>query len=556
MERNPEKLSEQKFDLAIIGGGIQGAATAREAALHGLKVALVEAGDFSSGTSSRSSKMIHGGLRYLEQYDFRLVHEARRERRLLLQLAPHLAQPVPFLLPIYKGDPYSPFKIRLGLTVYDLMGNLGAADRHKMLSPAETLRRVPALKSDGLRAGAVYFDSETDDARLTLENALDAADHGAVVCNYTSVRALAVSTGAKGPEVVSAEAEDLLTGRKHEISARFWVNAAGPWVDRVRALLPGFDGSETVRLTKGTHIILPPVAGPFALFAAILPGKRIFVMPPWHGHALLGTTDTDYDGDPADVRPDRADAEYLLAALNRVLARPLSSGDVVGAFAGLRALAVEPGRSPSENTREYRLHQDLWAPNFVSICGGKLTTARALGEKVAEFVMARIGHASQASSNHPSRRAPLPGGQTGPFPVYLNYAAWEAVRMFGVDYPVAERVVKTYGSRWRAALEGIRRDKSLGARLPGSPALLAVEVDFAIRQEMAMSVADFLLRRSGLNWFAAGSLRDAAPAVADIFAPRLGWTAERSAAEIKAFLQEAEKTLVNGRQASRIVNSE
>jgi len=305
MTRDFEALSKTKFDLAIIGGGINGAATARDAALRGLRVVLVEARDFAGGTSSRSSKLIHGRLPYLEQLEFKLVHEARRERRLLLKLAPHLARPVPFLLPIYKDDPYSPLKIRLGLTVYDLLGNLGRKDRHRMLTPAEAQQRIPALRSDGLRAGAVYFDSETDDARLTLENIIDAADHGAVVLNYTEIRALSVSAGGAGqaPQVVTAEAEDQLSGRRYEIAARFWVNAAGPWVDHIRALLPGFDGSKTVRLTKGTHIILPPVAGPFAMFAAILPGSRIFVMVPWHGHALLGTTDTDFEGDPATARP-------------------------------------------------------------------------------------------------------------------------------------------------------------------------------------------------------------------------------------------------------------
>ena len=549
MNRNPEALSSQKFDLAIIGGGIQGAATARDAAMRGLKVALVDARDFASGTSSRSSKMIHGGLRYLEQYDFRLVHEARRERRLLLKLAPHLARPGPFLVPIYAGDPYSPFKLRLGLTLYDLMGNLGSKDRHKMLSPAETLRRVPSLRSEGLCAGAVYFDSETDDARLTLENILDAARQPtrAVVANYTELKALSVKSGSKGPEVASAEVEDLLTGRRHEISARFWVNAAGPWVDRVRAFLPGFDGSRTVRLTKGTHIILPPVAGPFALFAAILPGKRVFVMPPWHGHALLGTTDTDYEGDPAAVRPDRSDTEYLLSALNRVLARPLGLGDVVGGFAGLRALAVEGGSSPSENTREYRLHQDPWAANFVSICGGKLTTARALGEKVAEFVMSRLDGAPARSSARATRVTPLPGGETGPLEVYLNYAAWEAVRMFDVEFPIAERIVKTYGSRWRDVLDPIRDNKSLAEKLPGVQGLLVAEVDFAIREEMAVKPEDFLLRRSGLNWFAASALREAAPAVAEIFAARFEWNEARQSAELEAFFQEAGKCLENAK---------
>lgn len=520
MTRDFEALSKTKFDLAIIGGGINGAATARDAAVRGLKVALVEARDFASGTSSRSSKLIHGGLRYLGQFEFKLVHEARRERRLLLKLAPHLAQPVPFLLPIYEGDPYSPLKIRAGLTLYDLLGNLGRQDRHRMLTPDETLKRIPTLREEGLRAGAVYFDSETDDARLTLENVIDAADHGAVILNYTEICSLSVSNAksSDGAQVTTAEAEDKLTGRRSEIAARFWVNATGPWVDQIRALLPGYDGSKTVRLTKGTHIILPPVAGPFAMFAAILPGERIFVMAPWHGYALLGTTDTDFDGDPASVRPDQADTEYLLGALNRVLRRPLTSSDVVGSFAGLRALAVQPGRSPSANTREYRFHRGDLPKNFISICGGKLTTARALGEKLVDLILSELGPAAPAVKlAHPTRELPLPGGHTGVFNVFVNTAAWDAVAKYDLPFPIAERIVKTYGSRWSQVLEPILADKSLAQPLPGSPTLLAAEVDFAVRHEMATNVEDFLLRRSGLNWLADSKLRDAAPAVAEIF---------------------------------------
>ncbi len=548
MQRDPEALTRTAFDLVIIGGGINGAATAREAALRGLKVALVEARDFASGTSSRSSKLIHGGLRYLEQFNFSLVHEARRERRLLAELAPHLARRVPFVLPIYRGDPYSPLKIRLGLSIYDLLGNLGREDRHRMLTPEETLREIPALRAEGLRAAAIYYDSETDDARLTLENVLGAAEHGAVVANYTEVRALAVSPAghaAKGPEVVTAEAVDGLTGHRYEISARFWVNAAGPWVDHVRALLPGFDGSKTVRLTKGTHVIVPPVSGPYALFAAILPGERIFVMAPWQGYDLLGTTDTDFAGDPASVRPDRADIEYLLAALNRVLDRPLEHRDVVCSFAGLRALAIEPGRSPSENTREYRFHQDPWAKNFVSICGGKLTTARALGEKLVDQIVARLGvRAVGTLSSRPTRRTPLPGGMTGPFESFVRASVSEAVRDFQISASVAERIVRTYGSRSKHVLEPLRERKSLAEPLPGSPGhrmvpgspnLLAAEVEFAIRHEMAMTVEDFLLRRSGLNWLAACTLREAAPAVAQIFAERFAWSRERREAALDSF---------------------
>ena len=535
MQRDLDALGKTTFDLAIIGGGINGAATAREAALRGLKVALIEARDFSSGTSSRSSKLIHGGLRYLEQFDFKLVHESRTERRILQETAPHLARPLPFLLPIYRGDPYFPLKIRLGLSIYDLLGNLGRHDRHRMLSAEETLRQVPGLKSQGLRASAVYYDSETDDARLTLENILDAADHGAVVANYTEIQAIALSSKPSGKEkeVVSAEAVDRLTGRRYEVAARFWVNATGPWVDHVRAFLPGFDGSKTIRLTKGTHLIVPPVSGPYALFAAIRPGDRIFLMLPWHNCALLGTTDTDYDGDPARVQPDQADVAYLLAAVNRVLREPLEPRQVLGSFAGLRALVDEPGRSPSATTREYRFHTEPGPRNFISICGGKLTTARALGEKLVDQVLRTLG--IRPGNGPSSRQAALPGGLTGPFEDFAKTATAQASEEFHLPPALAERIVRTYGSRWRAVLEPIRQTPRLGETLPGLPPILAAEVDFAIRHEMAMEVEDFLLRRSGLNWLACYALRGAAPDVAQIFAEHFAWSAERRQKALEAF---------------------
>jgi glycerol-3-phosphate dehydrogenase len=536
-----ESLSRQTFDLAVIGGGVQGGATAREAALRGLKVALVEARDFASGTSSRSTKLIHGGLRYLEQFDFKLVGEARRERRRLLALAPHLAQPIPFLLPIYRGDPYFPLKIRAGLSIYDLLGNLGAQDRHRMLSPETARQLVPALRPGGLRAAALYHDSQTDDARLTLENVLDAAEHGAAVANYAEVRALSMSGGQRG-NVVAGEIEDLLTGHQYEISARFWVNAAGPWVDQVRALLPGFDGSKTIRLTKGTHLTIRPVTGDYALLAAILPGDRVFLMVPWGEYALLGTTDTDYQGDPAAVLPEPCETEYLLKAANRVLRHPLKPSDVVGSWTGLRALALAPhtaGRAPSSLTREYRIHEDPWANNFVSICGGKLTTHRALGEKLVDLLLSRLGRgASPNAPARPTRTVPLPGGRTGPFPTFVKSATNDAVRDFALPTPVAERIVRTYGSRWREVLEPMREQKSLAEPLPGSPTLLAAEVDFAIRHEMALKVDDFLLRRSGLSWKAC-ALPEAAPAVARIFRTRLGGSADGRLTGTETFVRSA-----------------
>ena len=543
-------MAGQGFDLAVIGGGINGAAVAREAALCGLKVALVDARDFSAGTSSRSSKLIHGGLRYLEQFDFKLVHESRAERRTLHALAPHLARPLPFVLPIYRGDPYYPLKIRLGLAIYDLLGTLGGGDRHRMLGSEEALRLIPALQSRELRAAAVYHDSETDDARLTLEMVLAAAERGAAVANYAEVRAFQTGGAGESTAVTSAEVEDRLTGKRYELAARFFVNAAGPWVDYVRALVPGFDGTRTVRLTKGTHVILPAVSADHALFAAIRSDGRIFLMLPWHGHALLGTTDTDFNGDPADVAPNAADIDYLLAAVNRVLRQSLTTGDVLGAFAGLRALAVEPGRSPSENTREYRFHQEPGFKNFITVCGGKLTTARALAEKLLHRIAAQAGLAIGAAEA--SRTTPLPGGKTGPFEEFVRRATREARENFGVPAQVAERIIRTYGSRWAEVLEPIRKDKELAEPLPGNPPLLAAEVLFGIRNEMAVHVEDFLVRRSGLSWLAASSLREAVATSAELFSRELGWSAERRRASLAAFARCSEVSAVPSDAGKRI----
>jgi glycerol-3-phosphate dehydrogenase len=562
MFRDIKALSSSTFDLVVIGGGINGAATAREAALRGLSVALVDAGDFANGTSSRSSKLIHGGLRYLEQRDFKLVRESRLERRLLLKLAPHLARPLPFLLPIYQEDPYNRFKIGLGLSIYDLLGNLGASDRHRMLSPAETLASIPRLRREGLRAGAVYYDSETDDARLCIENILDVSLHGGVTANYVSVERFSTAKESGQPRLVSAEARDQISGQTFEISGRFWVNATGPWVDRLRALVPGYDGTRTIRLTKGTHVVLPAVSDRYALFSAILPGDRIFVMMPWQGFSLLGTTDTDFEGDPASVQPNAGEVDYLLSAVNRILSEPVKAEDVIGAFAGLRSLAMQPGRSPSANTREYRFHEDAWARNMVTVCGGKLTTARALGEKLADVVVERFkGGASSFQGNrangfpgaiingHPSRQIPLPGGHTGPWEAYLEAARQEAAREFKIPPEAAERIVRTYGGRWRNVLAPIRQRPELGEVLPGVPALLAAEVAFSIQEEMAAGIDDFLLRRSGLNW-AACNVHEAVPAVARIFAEQLAWSPElRESAALKFLSVAAELRFKSAKSA-------
>ncbi|HTV54453.1 MAG TPA: FAD-dependent oxidoreductase, partial [Terriglobia bacterium] len=363
--------------------------------------------------------------------------------------------------------------------------------------------------------------SETDDARLTFENALDAAELGAVVMNHAEVRGF--STAAAGENCLGvAEIEDRLSGRKHELAARFWVNAAGPWVDAVRSIVPGYDGSRTIRMTKGIHVILPLVSETYGLFAAIKGDGRIFLAMPWHGRTLLGTTDTDYDRDPELVDPDRSEVEYLIGAVNRVLRKPFKPGDALGSFAGLRALVVEQGRSPSANTREHRFHRDPWAKNLVTVCGGKLTTARALGEALIDLIASELPSPAAAPGSlcAPSRRRPLPGGNIGDYDSFLDSAVTEAAKRFGITPQTAKRIAATYGSRWRKALEPIQSRKSLADPLPGSAGILAAEVYFAIREEMAVTPDDFLLRRSGLSWTARVH-PELAAAVSEIFAREL-----------------------------------
>jgi len=252
---------------------------------------------------------------------------------------------------------------------------------------------------------------------------------------------------------------------------------------------------------------------------------------------LLGTTDTDFLGDPASVRPDRADTEYLLHAVNRVLRQPLTADQVLGSFAGLRALVIEPGQRPSANTREHRFHRDPWARNFISVCGGKLTTARALGEKLVDQVVDQLEPGPGISAlRHPSRQTPLPGGRTGPFEAFVKSSTERAAEEFRIPRTVAERIVRTYGSRWPLVLGLIRENKQLAEPLQGTPTLLAAEVEFSIRHEMAVTLEDFLLRRSGLNWAACTPASgEAAPAVTQIFASHFGWDAERRKAALNDF---------------------
>ena len=518
-------MVREEFDVCVIGGGINGAAVARDAALRGLKVALVEAGDFAGATSSRSSKLIHGGFRYLPQWQFGLVYHALREReRLRRRTAPHLVHPIRFLFPIYQGRGFDRFTMSIGLWLYDLFARTRWSERHRMLGVKATKGQEPLLASGGLTAAAFYYDACADDARITLENALDAALHGAAVTNYTLLEGFA----RDADRVVAARVHDVVNDERVEIRARLYVNAAGPWVDDIRRM-DDPTAQPSVRLTKGVHLVFPTSALPVqeALVLADDAGRIVFVMP-YDRYVLVGTTDTDYRGDRRNVAADQNDIEYLLKVLGDGLP-PLTikEEDIVSSFAGLRALVIGDGeKSPSDVPREETI---LESPSgMLTVAGGKLTTHRLIAEKVVHRLLNKLG---RFASGSPTRHTPLPGARASDDAHFNSALAADTIRLLRDRYGTRAAMVH------RIAAE---RPELAELLAPGCPAI-AAEVVHAVRNEMALCVADFLVRRTSLIWRYPLEAEAAAPAVARLMAAELGWDSEREEFEVAGFVSDLKR---------------
>ncbi len=517
------RLGKDTFDVAIIGGGINGAAVARDAAMRGLTVALLDKGDFAGATSSRSSKLIHGGLRYLAQGRLGLVYEALRERELMRRrTAPHLVRLMRFLMPIYEGRGPGRLWLGAGLLLYDVLARLPKMERHRNLNAAEVSACEPALRRDRLRGGAIYYDASTDDARLTWENLLDAFEYGAAVANYVALEALT----ATGGRVVSAGARDVVSGRAIELRARIFVNASGPWVDAVRRL-DDRDASPIVRLTKGSHLLIPRARIPVSEALALNDGAgRIVFAIPRDGYVLVGTTDTDFDGDRECVAADSADKEYLLGVLNDVFpAAGLSAHDIESSFAGLRALTVAASGAPaSAVSREEVILESR--SGLITIAGGKLTTHRAIAQRIVDRIMLRLG---RPSGRCPTLDTPLPGVR----PLDAHPAGADRERresMEAIDPAIRTHLVSRYGTRAPLVANLAQERAELAAPLAAGSPVIGAEVIFAVREEMAMTVSDCLLRRMGLGC-SPGEARAVAPVAARLMAQECGWSATRERAE-------------------------
>ncbi len=520
MERHHalERLGSTRFDLLVIGGGITGAGVARDAALRGLKVALVEKLDFASGTSSRSSRLIHGGVRYLEYGQFGMVRESSRERKLLLELAPHLVRPLAFTWPVYRGDRLPRWKVGAGLWLYDMLAHFENVGRHSRLGAQGVLEAEPALAGTDLRGGARYWDAATDDVRLTVSNILGAIDVDATVLNHCEVRELLHGTG----RVTGALVVDTLTGDERQVSADVVVNATGPWSDSLRGLDDGLQHA-AVRGTKGVHLLLPRdrVENREAVtLLSPLDGRVMFVLPAG-AFTLVGTTDTRTSMTPDRVRATTEDVDYLLRSVNaRFPAAGLTPADVVSAWAGLRPLvaAGQEGGAGSEG-RASREHAITWSDSqLLSVTGGKLTTYRAMAEEVVDLAVRRLHRRAAPSA---SGRRPLPGGE-------VRDVAGEIAQAAAVtgNPAVGEHLVHSHGARWRRVWDLTDLDRSLGELLDPELPYIAAEVVHAATRELACTPADVLIRRFPLAYETRDHGREVAPLVAQLMSPHVKRTAE------------------------------
>jgi len=528
-------MAAEPVDLLVIGGGITGAGIARDAALRGFRIALVDKGDFGSGTSSHSSRLIHGGIRYLEQRDFRLVFEASRERRVLLRIAPHLVRPLPFLFPVYRGARVPGWKLRAGMWLYDLLAAFRNVKAHRWLSPKQVRRAEPALKDRGLTGAALYWDAQTDDARLVLATMRSAARAGALVANYAEVTSLLKPDG----RVRGAVVRDVLSGETRTVRALVVVNAGGPWVDGLRRM-DDPAAPPLLRATKGAHVAVPRRRigneRAITLFSAI-DGRVMFVLP-WGELSYVGTTDTDADASPDGLRVTADDVTYLLRSANAAFPDAhLAPNDVVSVWAGLRPLLrQDAAATPSQVSREHRVVES--AQGLITIAGGKLTTYRVMARDVVDRVAARLHELDgrPVAPRPPTDRLPLPGGEAAELEVVL-----ESARARAVPDATARHLVASYGSETPAILNLVERDRSLGSPIaPGRPEIWA-EVAHAVEREMALRVQDVLIRRLHLFYeYAEQGTAIAAP-VAQRMKKLLGWDDVREAEELVDYFKLVER---------------
>jgi glycerol-3-phosphate dehydrogenase len=513
-------LAGERFDVVVIGGGIIGAGIARDSATRGLRVALFEKADFGSGTTAGSTRLIHGGLRYLEMLDFGLVRMDLRERETLLRIAPHLVKPLEFIMPFYGSSLFYRCKMKMGMTLYDLLSYDKSLPRHRFLNPAELKKMEPNLCQQDLQGAMVYFEAQANSPeRLCLENIIDACEHGAQTFNYTEVTG-AVYTG----EVIRGiRVRDLLRDDRTEVSveSRVVVNASGAWFDRVAGRLTDPGGATQIRTTKGVHITCPPVTNRAVAVLSRVDGRLMFVIP-WLGHSWIGTTDTDFAADPATAHATSEDVDYVLRSVTEYFPT-LDTTQIYFSNAGVRALVKEKGLKPSVS-RRHRIADGAHsgAGNLISVLGGKITGYRAIAEEVVDAVCGRL----KVSAPCVTATIPLPGARGCVKPADVSSA--------GLKGETIAHLLELYGSRATEVIQLAASGQHLREPLSPHAPDIAAQVIFAARTEQCARLVDFLLRRTLLG-FSQDQGQSAVARAAALLAEELAWSPERTNAEISLY---------------------
>jgi glycerol-3-phosphate dehydrogenase len=527
-ERAVEALKTEELDILVIGGGIVGAGSALDAVTRGLNVGIVEARDWGSGTSSRSSKLVHGGIRYLEQLNFRLVREALIERGLLLQrLAPHLVKPVRFLYPLSKPV-YERFYIGAGMALYDIFSWTGGrppgVPHHRHLSKTQVLRAIPSLSKDAVVGGLTYYDAQVDDARYVSSLVRTASSYGAHAASRVRVEGFV----KVGERVVGVKAHDYQTGEHFEIRAKQVVNATGVWTDDTQAMV-GERGQFKVRASKGVHLVVPRDRIHSDMGMIFRTEKSVLFVIPWGRHWLVGTTDTDWDLDKAHPAATAADIDYILEHVNKVMAVPLTRDDVEGVYAGLRPLLAGESDQTSKLSREHIVAHTV--PGLVVVAGGKWTTYRVMAEDaIDEAVAALDGRIPESTT----MEIPLLGAEG-------YHAAWnkrgKIAKQLGVHKVRVEHLLNRYGTLTDEVLALIRERPELAEPLPGADDYIGAEVVYAASHESALHLEDVLARRTRISIEAWDRGESAAPVAAKLMAEVLGWSDAETEEEVGNYLK-------------------
>lgn len=514
-----EEMEQKTYDLLVIGGGITGAGIALDAATRGLKVALVEMNDFASGTSSRSTKLVHGGLRYLKQFEIKEVADLGKERAIVYENGPHVTTPEWMLLPFHTGGTFGKFSTSIGLMVYDFLAGVKKSERRKMLSIDETLKKVPFIKKSGLKGSGYYVEYRTDDARLTIEVMKSAVEKGATVVNYAKADKFLYNEEG---QVIGIEVQDRFSEKRVTVKASKIVNATGPWVDELRDM----DGSKMekhLRLSKGVHIVFDESIFPLhqAVYFDTPDGRMVFAIPR-NGKTYVGTTDTFYEGDPADMYATQEDRDYLLKAILYMFPDlKVTNSDIESSWAGVRPLIHEEGKAPSEISRK----DEIWESNsgLITIAGGKLTGYRKMAETVVNLVVSKLNESgSQDFAACQTKHLPISGGNMGGsshLETFIQEKSKKA-ESYGLTQEQGRKLAKLYGTNVDTVFEYLPEQKG------ELPVTMHAQLLYAIHHEMTVQPVDFFIRRTGELLFDVEIVHKWKDAVIKEMASILNWSEE------------------------------